>query len=95
MATDPRQIELTAEQRQQLAEVADRTGRPWDAVLSEAISTYRTRNRADRSVSGRSFFDVLAEDGAIGVVKAGLPHDLSTNPEHLEGFGLDHEAGSD
>jgi metal-responsive CopG/Arc/MetJ family transcriptional regulator len=35
-----------------------------------------------------SCYDVAKRLGIIGSAK-GLPTDLSTNPEHMEGFGLD------
>ncbi len=94
MAINPKAIELTPEQRQQLADLADRAGSPWEEVLSEALSALRPRNGGKPSASGRSFYDVMMEDGAIGVIKDGLPHDLSTNPQHLEGIGCDYKTGS-
>jgi hypothetical protein len=33
-------------------------------------------------------YDIAKRMGIIGVFKDG-PHDLSTNPEHMEGFGRD------
>jgi hypothetical protein len=95
MALDPKKIVLTPEQRQQLAELAERTGRPWAMVLSDALSAYRLRNSENRPSTGRSFFDVMMEDGAIGVIKDGLPRDPATNPKHMEGFGRDNESGTD
>ena len=94
MAINPKAIELTPEQRQQLADLADRAGRTWEEILSQALSAYRPRNSAKPPTSRRSFYDVMMEDGAIGIIKDGLPHDLSTNPQHMEGFGCDYETGS-
>lgn len=94
MGINPKAIELTSEQQQRLADLADRSGQSWEEVFSEALSAYRPRNGGQLSASGRSFYDVMMEDGAIGVIKDGLPRDLSTNPQHMEGFGRDHEAGS-
>jgi hypothetical protein len=37
---------------------------------------------------GESCYDLAKRLGIIGSAK-GLPTDLSTNPEHMEGFGLD------
>ncbi len=36
--------------------------------------------------SGRSLFDALNDRGLIGFMHDG-PTDLSTNPQHMEGFG--------
>ena len=41
MATNAQEIQLTDEQRRTLAELAERTGRPWYEVLSDAIRSYR------------------------------------------------------
>ena len=34
-------IELTNEQRQQLADIAQKTGKPWQELLSEFLAAYR------------------------------------------------------
>ena len=95
MATNAQDILLTDEQRRTLAELAERAGRPWYEVLSDAIRSYRPS--ADNGGAGageESLFDGLKRRGLIGVVKGGPP-DLSTNPKHMEGFGRDPEAGAD
>jgi hypothetical protein len=96
MATDPQEIQLTDEQRKTLADLADTTGKPWREVFSEALHSYRPRNGPQVASEGqRSFYDVMLEDGAIGIVKEGLSTDVSTNPKHMEGFGRDNETGAD
>lgn len=95
MVIDPNNIELSPEQKRQLADFSERTGRPWDQVLSEALTSFCPKNGPRHPDAARSFYDVMKEDGAIGVVRGGLPQDLSTNPKHLEGFGCDCEPGSD
>ena len=41
MVTDPNsQIELSAAQRAKLAELSDRTGKPWSELLSEMLRSY-------------------------------------------------------
>jgi hypothetical protein len=96
MAIDPRHIELSPEMKQALAEKAEQSGLPWTEVLTEALRMFRpSRSRQRVESSSRSFYDAMMEDGAIGVVKEGLPEDLATNPRHMEGFGRDHQAGSD
>jgi hypothetical protein len=94
MAIDPGTIHLTPEQQRRLAELAERAGRPWSEVLDEALRRARWSNGNTHAAEGsRSFFDVLAQDGAIGVVKEDLPTDVATNPKHMEGFGLDRRNG--
>ena len=38
MAVDIREIELTEEQKRRIAELADKTGRPWREVLDEQLA---------------------------------------------------------
>lgn len=40
----------------------------------------------DESNSTKSAYDILLEMGAIGIYE-NSPTDLTTNPEHMEGFG--------
>jgi len=40
MSAFPEKILLTAEQQRQLAQLVEKTGRPWDEVLSEALTSY-------------------------------------------------------
>lgn len=92
MAVDPQEIALSAEQRRQLAELADRTGRPWPDLLAEAIESYRPQNGPSSAAKRGSFYDAMKD--IIGIVQ-GTPADLSTNPKHMEGFGRDRDAGAD
>lgn len=41
MGTNPKAIELTSEQQQRLADLADRSGQSWEEAFSEALSAYR------------------------------------------------------
>lgn len=43
MSTDPSQVHLTPEQQQSLADLADKAGKPWTLVFSEALGQYRVR----------------------------------------------------
>lgn len=88
MATDPREIHLTDEQRQLLAQRSEETGRPWSKLLEEVLAKIpppRTSGTQERSL-----YDALNERGLIGFMKDG-PGDLSTNPKHMEGFGSNGE----
>jgi hypothetical protein len=84
MATDPQEIELTQEQRSLLAARSKETGRPWDELLRELFMPLAKPGRVD-SASGRTLYEALHERGLIGAYDG--PVDLSTNPEHMEGFG--------
>ena len=87
MKTDPSQIELSPEHRASLAQLAEKTGKPWPEVLSEALRSYRPANGVGNTQgTSKSFYDVMNVDGVIGIVKD-APADLSTNPRHMEGFG--------
>ena len=78
-------IVLTDEQKRYLATLAKQTGKPWDEVLKEALSSFRARVEA-ASGQDESFYDAATRLGLIGCVKGGPP-DLSTNPKYMEGFG--------
>ena len=89
MATDPSDIHLSDEQKHRLAEASDATGLPAEQLLDDAL---RIALRLKGAVgqfgerNGRTLYDALAEDGAIGCIKGG-PADMSTNPKYMEGFG--------
>jgi len=90
MSISPDQIDLSADQKQRLAELADQTGKPWGEVLAEALDAYGAQRQGVGGNGGESFYDAAVRLGLIGCV-AGGPADLSTNPKHMEGFG---ESGS-
>jgi hypothetical protein len=90
MAIDPKQIELSPEMKQAIAEKAEQTGKSWTEILWEGIKLVRPRKPA--TPGERSFYDAMMADGAVGVVKAGLPEDLASNPKHMGGFGRDPSA---
>ena len=82
MSISPDQIALTPDQRQQLARLAEQSGKPWDAVLAEALSSYEHAPRP-QTESAESVFDAMIRLGVLGAVKDG-PLDLSTKPEYME-----------
>jgi hypothetical protein len=84
MSVDPKAIALTDAQRRALAELSDKTGKPWAVVFSEALSTYRPKVDGN-GTSGESFSDAASRLGLVGCIEG--PQDLSTNPAYMEGFG--------
>jgi len=86
MATDPKDIQLSREQRQLLAERADETGKPWSELLDDFLVYVDPRVVA--SSNGRTMYEAFAEKGLIGCVHS-RTGDLSTNPKHMDGFGKD------
>lgn len=85
MATAPEHIQLTPEQRQRIARLADELGRSWDDVLAEALTFAENRRRA-KALPGENAYDALVRLGFLGSVEG--PADLSVNPKYVEGFGL-------
>jgi len=84
MSVDPKTISLTDAQRKALAELSNKSGKPWPEVFTEALSTYRPRKDTNGK-NGKSFADAANRLGLVGCVEG--PADLSTNPAHMEGFG--------
>jgi len=88
MATNPDDIDLNKQFRELLASMSNRLGKSPDEILDEALSRYGD-SQLDKNGNGKSLFDALDELGLIGCAD-GLPADLSTNPDHMEGFGKHH-----
>jgi hypothetical protein len=53
-------------------------------LIEELARTDRPSNGSN--TRGRSLFDALNDRGLVGFMHDG-PSDLSTNPQHMEGFG--------
>ncbi|MBA3315729.1 MAG: hypothetical protein M3552_14055 [Planctomycetota bacterium] len=87
MSIDPQNIELDARQRADLAALAERVGKPWTAVFSEALEAYRHKAAANGHAD-ESVLEAASRLGLVGCVRSGIP-DLTTNPIHMEGFGSD------
>jgi hypothetical protein len=91
---DPTRIELTSEQRQRLALLAEHAGKDWIELVddwlnttplvpsSPSATTSETNGARSRA---KTLYDVLSERGILGCFDG--PTDLSTNPKHMEGFG--------
>ena len=90
MAIDPAQIELTPEQKERLAALAERTGRPYADIVDDWLSNVSLPEEDgvhQSEKSSQTAYEAFAALGAIGCF--GGPSDLSTNPKYLEGFGAD------
>ncbi|MEM8947010.1 MAG: hypothetical protein AAGD11_17680 [Planctomycetota bacterium] len=90
MATDPNEVQLTDEQRKLLAQRADETGRSVSELINEMFGEPAKEPRQPKG--SRSLIAVLSERGLVGAMRG--PGDLSTNPEHMEGFGESRDPAS-
>jgi hypothetical protein len=87
MDVDPNQIELSSEQRAQLADVSQAVGKAWTVVLSEALTDYQSKEVVKKNgACGETFLQAASQLGLVGCLHGG-PADLSSNPIHMEGFG--------
>jgi hypothetical protein len=99
MSINPADIDLTPEQRVRLAELAEKAGKQWNVIVDElldaaprALQSQSAANANGESLMVRTLYDVLLERGILGCFDG--PSDLSTNPEHMEGFGESRRAKS-
>jgi hypothetical protein len=88
MDVDPRQIELSRDQQNELAELSATTGKPWPVVLHEALDSFRHERSGNQNggAESESFLEAAERLGLVGCLRGG-PSDLSTNPAYMEGFG--------
>jgi len=88
MATDDQPVRLTAEQLRLLGEWSARTGKPPQELLAEALGEFHpTANpQVANGKHGETLSQRLSRKGMLGCLSGG-PADLSTNPDHMEGFG--------
>lgn len=81
-------ITLGDEQERKAREIARHDGTTPERVANMAIDEYYVRHAPNGSANGAtSLYDVLVQRGSIG--HANDVHDLSTNPDHMTGFGED------
>jgi hypothetical protein len=87
MAIDPNGIQLTAEQRQLIANLAEQQGRTAQDVLADFLGpcSARTANGSGAAPS-ESVHHVGQRLGLFAALEDGPP-DLSTNPRYFLGFG--------
>lgn len=87
MSNSPDQITLTPEQKQYLVWLAEQSGKPWNTVLEQALSSFE-HEVLPKPNPPETVCDAMRRLGLLGSVKDGPP-DLSTNPQYMEGFGED------
>jgi hypothetical protein len=88
MAINNQAVQLTPEQLRLLGEWSARTGKPAQELLAEALGEFQP-HAAEQPANGQhgeSLSERLSRKGMLGCL-AGGPSDLSTNPDHMEGFG--------
>jgi hypothetical protein len=79
-------IQLTGQQQEALFRLSRQTGRPWEEVFQEALATFERQVVPGNGAPAETVHSALVRLGLLGCV-TDAPADLSTNPEHLEGFG--------
>ncbi len=80
-------LQLSDEQLRLLNDWSARTGKSPQELLAEALDEYQLPMTGPTNrQQGETLLDRLSRAGLSGCL-AGGPPDLSTNPEHMEGFG--------
>ena len=90
MESSANTIELTDREVEILRILSVDTGKTLQEIVRDAIENYQSQLGAARhdNPPTETLFDALNRQGLIGCLSGG-PSDLSTNPIHMEGFGLD------
>ena len=65
MSVLPEKILLTVEQQRQLARLVEKTGRPWDEVLSEALTSYTAASERENANNTLGFTAYRCHVGLI------------------------------
>jgi hypothetical protein len=88
---DPGSLRVDADTQRRIESYARASGRSTAEVVREAFDEYEAAHNGSHPEAEESAFDVLNRAGLIGCLKGApdSPTDLSTNPEHMEGFGRD------
>jgi predicted transcriptional regulator len=81
MATDRLSIRLPEPLQRNLSEIAARTGRSESQLVREALADFVARHARQPTC-----YDLAVEAGLIGCIDSGKG-DLSTNADHMDGFG--------
>ena len=88
MAAEP--VQLGDEQSRKARELAERTGASAEDVANRALDEYYAGHGANgdhaSAVPGETVYEALLRSGSLGCFTGG-PADLTTNPDHMQGFG--------
>jgi hypothetical protein len=79
-------MQLTPKQRETLARLEAQSGRPWEEVLEEALTSLQRQAKSPNVAVTETVQAALVRLGLLGCV-TDAPADLSTNPQHMQGFG--------
>ena len=80
-------IAITPEQFALLSQWARQTGKTQAELLEAALRSFDPETAVEATpADGTTFYDRLNSAGLIGCIKE-APVDLSTNLQHMEGFG--------
>lgn len=84
-------IELDAELQRQIHDLARDSDMSAADLIREALEAYAASHPRSGANGAETLFDRWSKQGFIGCVQGDddSPTDLSTNPAHMEGFGLD------
>lgn len=84
---NPSAIELSASQKERLAEIAERTGKDCSTVVDELLASASLNPvPSPTGTDAKNLLEALEAVGAVGCFDG--PPDLSTNPKYMEGFGI-------
>jgi hypothetical protein len=81
-------IHLGQEQWRKIHELAERSGTSADEVANRAVDALYASQAAGAEAGqpAQSLYDALISSGSMGSLH-GAPRDLSTNRDHMRGFG--------
>lgn len=80
-------MQIAPELKQRLEAVARERGLSMDELLRLMVAKLEKESEAERdAVPAVSCYECAEAAGVIGIAE-GLPSDLSTNPDHFDGFG--------
>ena len=79
-------IQLTRQQQETLARLAAQSGKPWEEVFHEAMTSFQMQTQSGNGDTSETVHQAMVRLGLLGCVHD-APADLSTNSSYMEGFG--------